>query len=461
MNIDNDELINIFLDMEKEVFGSFLWRGEDIWPLIRVELFRMLQKYILDIPYIPSYERHRVHEYNLQSAQDFLESVTQSDVLIMDMSSQYIFDKEKSRYCSRVSGGVYDALNRRYSLLTVTLSFKQKQLPDEMRFRALNSGEYSDVKSSIECAEIIKRIAPYFPEVDYSYLMDFFSKLIKYIDEWLLREEQFIALLKKAKPKLVFVTSGYEISEMVVVKASKQLGIKTVELQHGVINKRHIGYRRGDSVSRQYTADYFFSYSDISNEIIGNTFKAHQMYTVGCYYLERAFKESSIKENHNEVLIVLTIADEELLEFAEKLADLAKTYPESIMIKLRIHPEENRKGTRLISMMKKPAANMTFEMPEDVSVYDSIKEAEWVVGTNTTVLYEAAMFGKKCIELIEKKASPSGDFPTVLRAEDLIFMLRNKRNEIGTTRNFYKIGYIDKLNKAVNEILRGRENDKG
>jgi len=456
MEKNNDILIDTFLKMEEKSLNSYSWNGEDIWPLIRTELFRALQGTLLNVPYISCAERHKVHCCNKETSDEYLRNINECDILIVDMSSQYLYNMETGDCYSRVSGGIYDALGATYRVETATLNFGEKHISTEIKFKSMEEGFHSNEACWKASEDISKVILQYFKECDSAYIKNYIFHLLQYVYKWIFYEETIKNILIKTNPNLLLVTSGYEISEMIVVKSAKKLKIKTAELQHGIINRRHMGYRRAAGISKEYTPDHLFSYAEIRNEIIGNSYTPNQISPIGNYYLEKACENTYIGETTNKILIILTISDEELLEFAE---ELSLKGPEEMKIKCRLHPEENRNGEHLCSLMKRGNGRIEFELPETVNVYDSIKEAEWVIGTNTTVLYEATMFRKKCIELSEISSKPSGDFHTVSCADDFLSILINKADAKCFVKCYFKAGYVSNMQRAVKMLLKGNESD--
>lgn len=75
------------------------------------------------------------------------------------------------------------------------------------------------------------------------YKTDFTLKKVKSrLNQMFLLSKWFKNRLKYINPKLAFVVCYYSTSSFALINAAKSLGIKTVDLQHGVQSKEHIAY---------------------------------------------------------------------------------------------------------------------------------------------------------------------------------------------------------------------------
>ncbi|NTZ20258.1 hypothetical protein EXW96_22740 [Paenibacillus sp. JMULE4] len=88
------------------------------------------------------------------------------------------------------------------------------------------------------------------------------------------------------KPKAIFVTDHY--SNYPLIKAAKDLKIKVIECQHGLISREHPAYNFDININSSYLPDFLLSFGDY----IVNTLKdsrildVTQIVPVGSLYLE-------------------------------------------------------------------------------------------------------------------------------------------------------------------------------
>jgi hypothetical protein len=83
------------------------------------------------------------------------------------------------------------------------------------------------------------------------------------------------------KPKAIFINCAY--CRFGVVKAAKDLGIKVIELQHGVINKAHYGYVSDIKLNKNYIPDILLSFG--LYEITIKNLLIEKVVPIGSYYL--------------------------------------------------------------------------------------------------------------------------------------------------------------------------------
>lgn len=442
----NEEIIALFLRMEREMSSEQNIALMKIWPFLRMDIFRTIQSMERGIPYTTCYKRHPMMVENDEEVENiYLNNIKKCDILIVDIDSQYVHDKETDSFESRVSTGV-ECLHE-YRIEKVTICYHNRYIKTRIPLLRPTKEIFPD-NSLINM--ISDKICVYFNDKIGKDIMDCLGYLLSYVEGWKQKENYFCRILKAASPRILMLTSGYEISEMVFVRAAKALGIRTVELQHGVINSRHMGYRMPEGIEMEYASELLFAYYPIEDGFIHNRYKPNQIYPVGSYQLEKNLKCRGRLVQNNKVLLVLTINDTFLLRFAEKLWRKCGGYLEIVC---RLHPEENRNSLSLKRLMEVADKSLVFEFPENKNIYDSIMDAEWIVGTNTTVLYEASAFDKKCIEIKEPQEKLTGDFTSVTNVDELISLIKQGDNAKIRRDKFYIFNSEQNLRYAISDIL--------
>jgi len=91
---------------------------------------------------------------------------------------------------------------------------------------------------------------------------------------------------KIIKPKIIFLNCYYD--KQYVIKVAKELNIKTIDIQHGLIGKKHSAYYADIKLNKDYLPDYLFAFGKYDKENIskGNIFNKKHIFEVGNYYLE-------------------------------------------------------------------------------------------------------------------------------------------------------------------------------
>jgi len=120
----------------------------------------------------------------------------------------------------------------------------------------------------------------------------------------------------KHKPKVVFMVAAY--SYYGYVKALKEKGVTIIELQHGVINRAHMGYVTYTKFPNYYFPDYLLSFGTNEAEIcaLPNTFSTNtKVISVGSYIID--YYKYNFKSNAQ----LKSIIEKYNLSFAVSLQD--------------------------------------------------------------------------------------------------------------------------------------------
>ena len=117
------------------------------------------------------------------------------------------------------------------------------------------------------------------------------DKLIKI---HLARYRTFRFIFQYMKPKALFYVSHFSSGAM---KAAKELGIKLIEVQHGVIGREHPSYNFGIKLSKNLFPDYLLAYGkkDVVNFSDSYFIDQKNVIPIGSYYIDY-LKESFLPE---------------------------------------------------------------------------------------------------------------------------------------------------------------------
>jgi hypothetical protein len=170
--------------------------------------------------------------------------------------------------------------------------------------------------------------------------------------------------LKKSNIQKVYVCSYYSQPALGFVIAANQLGIKTIEVQHGPIGLNHLAYSNWNNLPQN--EKYLAIPSEIHiwhknfNFYLSNIFE--NVKVTGNYYLKN-FKIDNINYEKSVFLITLQPMDDKLPNIYFRIIE---KYYEKFKIVIRTHPRQNRNS--LFKQTKK-----RLEIKYNVS-YHSAKE---------------------------------------------------------------------------------------
>jgi hypothetical protein len=145
------------------------------------------------------------------------------------------------------------------------------------------------ITPSIKNKELLENIIKEFAE---EFNIDS-EKLIKHVSQsiaiFTIIKEKMKKKLKKINPSIVFIRAAYGRFQMGIVQSCKELGITTIELQHGLIYNQHVGYvKRKKSENSDCVPDFIFTWGDYFSDIIrrGFLFKKKTIRSVGFPHIE-------------------------------------------------------------------------------------------------------------------------------------------------------------------------------
>ena len=245
----------------------------------------------------------------------------------------------------------------------------------------------------------------------------------------------FKFFLKYKKPKILYITVWYGYGP--IVKAAKDLGITTVEVQHGGIDKDHYSYNMNKIIDSSHYPEFILTYSKYfanffnKHEIIANNiFKAK---AIGSY-LENMKRNPNIsrddfKDFKHVVSMSATTSNSKIeYDLLDKLSDELKDIM-FIYIPRRKNDFKNKKNLKVTK--KLTAVN-----------YFSISDLHITV--RSTTMYEAAFFGKKTLiytPFIETKK-----------------FIDNLKNELNNYPSLYR--FIEKDDNLVSILKKELQNKK-
>lgn len=248
------------------------------------------------------------------------------------------------------------------------------------------------IKSFIKTDEINNNIILKEIESKLSIKLDIKSLLTKYI----IYKKIYIVIFKIKKPSIVFINCSYCLSNMAAIDAANTLGIKTIEFQHGLINKNHLAYLYFKKTRYNNLPMFFFSFGDYFTKIIKENYPIdpEHVFTVGSYLIDfmKNYTNENLKEKLNQYrltykkIIIITsqfTVENELISFLEKTCNLMKD-----ILFIFIPREKDRnydfKSKNLILIDR---------LGDDIDFYQIVKYVDFHSTVYSTCALEAPIFG--------------------------------------------------------------------
>lgn len=215
------------------------------------------------------------------------------------------------------------------------------------------------------------------------------------IEAFLLRR-----LLVQIRPKLLFQhCASYGGRRAIICKMCRELGITTVEAQHGVVNRYHPAYNYAPGYCNrfsEYLPDYFLTFGSYWSEELGR-FPVKKVVIGNPYLIEqkKAFHEKGARgiycggraeRQHMVLIISQPTVTEVTVSLAVRLRELL---PSKYSIVYKPHPAETLSIEQKDLLGRKAGIQV-----QTVELYTLLNDSMCVVGVYSTVLFEAVAFGK-------------------------------------------------------------------
>ncbi len=407
-----DKNVEIFLAAEKEhgLFDIPLGK-EKLWSFLRLEVFRLIERQLLQSNLIPVPYR-QVFLSDGRTYTEAEQAAYEEEAIQYRMGCDFLVVNNKHRFVNYhgtplcpVTGILEQIDPHQYAYCTQVYSRGQYQLYDsdndinygKIRKRPCLQYEEDDLRSYVSSLHTLFSDV-FHLELDERFIRDV-TRQVVYVDNAFAYKSFYSRLLAGVRPGAVIVSSYYAIIDSVILTAAAEQGITTVEMQHGTIGNEHVAYNCLVSSPEVYgVPDYLAAYGPFDQLVPRNVVKKENVIPVGNLFLNRICREYRNRPSaSNPVPTVLIVSfnmrNEELVAFALSL----KRERPGWQIIYRFHPEENIEKSAETRMEQ---AGILCQKDFRVSIYDLVFQADYIVGTKSTVLYEALCFHKPTFVLL-------------------------------------------------------------
>lgn len=457
MESENANKLILRLDNHNEILSFKFRNGFGVWPQIRYTIYKELlndQIYEIDKK-ATSYLKKLFSLYDSMKyhfvvfSKNLLKVKGQYDCLIFN-SSVSCFKNNNGSWLSKINF-FFSSIDH-LKILNIFQSNRGKYLINYSEPYAYHEAIY--LKSILQ-AKLIKKT----PLDDYRTIADFITFLKVEVGENLSSQfydqlknelfnfvkihyylvDNFNKLLSKANPKFIVVEDGNYGGgdKTTLIWCANKLGIKTIEVQHGVFD---LAFKYGDNLvgnkdfslfktSLLFTmGKYWTNYSNISSKV----------YELGYPYLEEIIGNYTFKTDNSILFISQGLVTFPLKEIAIELAQKS-----NYKIIYRLHPNEHVSDYADFKKLNIEVSNI-----EDL--FELITKCKGVVGSYSTVLFEALLFGKKIF--VHRNKFSDEYIPENLgirfgSAADLINSLETDSVFLSEKNNFWSLNWKENLDR--------------
>jgi hypothetical protein len=233
----------------------------------------------------------------------------------------------------------------------------------------------------------------------------------------------FTPVLRRSEAGHAFVNNWYSLEGQAFVLAARRLGLRTIDLQHGMQGKQHVAYARWLAVPAQgYSTmpDEFWVWGADEAAAIAawsSSAPTHRARVIGNYWLERwridadplvarYLAEARVLRGvaSTQVLVGLTwgVTDVE----TEKLIEAARLCHPAVAWWWRLHPVDSARRTELAVRLERAGLDGSrVGATTDLPLYALLRCADVTVAHSSTLVQEAAQFGLRSVVTSEYGAA--------------------------------------------------------
>lgn len=202
----------------------------------------------------------------------------------------------------------------------------------------------------------------------------------------------YYRLLLKLKPKLIVEVVSYNIHCMVVNEVCKDLGITTIELQHGYIEPNHLAYNYAPNTTIRQFPDKIYLFGDFYKKNAQYPISQDNLVVVGFPYFERELEKHQVikKEDYQCTIVFLSqgtpnsiaMLATELKKILcdKKIRILYKLHPSEYHNWKQLHPELDGSGIEVIGL-------------DGPTLYECLAISDIQIGVRSTSILEGLGFG--------------------------------------------------------------------
>ena len=261
--------------------------------------------------------------------------------------------------------------------------------------------------------------------------------------------------LDDKRPGSVVVVNAYSSENMPLVQAANEMGIKTIEIQHGTMGRRHIAYNYspGEYI---FFPKYLLVWGAFWRDTTRLPIPSENCFVTGFPFLEKNIGGVQHEKQYDVLFISQITIGEQMLGYAKALAE---SHPEWSMV-YKLHPSEVSKVQEWQEYFRGTGIKLEYKS----DLYTELRKAKVVVGVYSTSLFEALAFGLRPIiltdlygaghmdELIAKGGAigvKNGEELAVAVAEEL-----RQNQEIVDLSYFFASHSLENIEEAVSQILQ-------
>lgn len=206
--------------------------------------------------------------------------------------------------------------------------------------------------------------------------------------------DAYLRLFERTEARMLFLEDASFTTQAYISKWARDFGLRTAEFQHGTITPSVSAYRyleplRSHAEFACYLPEFLLTYGEFWSE---NTSTPSQLVTIGNPHFELkraelAGRARAAQAGRTLVFISQADAAPDLVPIAAELS--ARLAPGERLV-YRLHPSESARAAHYAALHGLPNVRIS----DSGDVYELLHDADAVIGSSSTALFEAAGLGR-------------------------------------------------------------------
>jgi len=212
---------------------------------------------------------------------------------------------------------------------------------------------------------------------------------------WRSRKGLLRSFLQRTSPKVLVEVCSYSASRMIMNEVAHDLGIKIIELQHGVISPGHIGYNFLKKRRLKCAPDFLFVFSDFWRSYARFIQPVDNIVSIGFPYFDKMINKYSHIDRKDVCLRILVLSQHTytdlLFNDIKRMIDVLKKENVKFHIVYKLHPRESSSSIKDDVIWD----NENIELVDDPAdlLYKEFSNSDIQIGICSTALYEGLGYG--------------------------------------------------------------------
>jgi len=266
-------------------------------------------------------------------------------------------------------------------------------------------------------------------------------------------------LLEKIQPKVIIYVVGYSVENMIVAELGKELGIPTIELEHGHMGKEHLAYNFKANVKLNTFPDYLFVSGQHEVDNVRLPISKNNVYVIGSPELDKKvnYYNSALlgKNKKKKIITFISSGEKELIEIAKGMYE--RLNKDEYKIYFKLHPGEYKNKESKYSDLVKTGIEVVSDSKHDIYYYMAV--SDYLIGIASTVLFEATRFNPEIMilrvgrYLSSESIVDTGNGVYIDSVEDAIYYIESPSKNKNRNDYFYCKNATQRLYNAIDDVM--------